>query len=148
MKIKQTLKILSHLKWLFLVWMIVLIIQVFLSVPNIEISQIGAAIFLSGIFMGLESLGDSYSLSEREKKFYSQKKIVKIQGSIITTGAILLFIISLFFLSLKFLFPQMDAELLNDFSDLAYDCLAMMLGFLCLLKQIRDKELAYKSLDI
>jgi len=61
---------------------------------------------------------------------------------------ILVLVISLFFLSLQFIFPSMDANLLENFSALAFDCLALMLGLLCFLKQIRDKEKTFDSLNI
>jgi len=142
---EKTLRLLSHLKWLFLIWMLVLIVLIFINVPNVNITQIGTVIFLCGIFMGLESLGDSSDLTAKEIALYSNKRYVIIQSSILIAGAITVLIISLFFLSLRFIFPSMNADLLDNFSELAFDCMALMLGFLCMIKQMRDKETAYKN---
>lgn len=141
MSIKNTLHYASHLKWAFLAAVISLIIYAFVALPENLISIIGTIIFLAGIQMGLESLSDIEKMSEKEKTFYANSKYVKTQNSILLAVIILLAIISLLFLSLKFVFPS-KGSLFNAFFDLGLDCWAFILGLLCLLKSTYDKHSA------
>ena len=143
MDIKETLHYASYLKWLFLAAAIILIFYSFIVLPENLISIIGTVIFLLGIQMGLDSLSDIEKMSEKEKSNYTTPNFVKIQRIIISTSIVVLIIISILFLSLKFIFPS--KPLFNDFFDLGLDCWAMILGLLCLLKSIYDKNDFVKS---
>ena len=143
MDIKETLHYASYLKWLFLAAAIILIFYSFIVLPENLISIIGTVIFLLGIQMGLDSLSDIEKMSEKEKSNYTTPNFVKIQRIIISSSIVVLIIISILFLSLKFIFPS--KPLFNDFFDLGLDCWAMILGLLCLLKSIYDKNDFVKS---
>ena len=93
--------------------------------------------------MGLDSLSNIEKMSEKEKNIFKSGKYVKIQSIIILSSIVVLVIISLLFLSLKFIFPS--KPLFNDFFDLGLDCWALILGLLCLLKSIYDKDDFVKS---
>jgi len=111
--------------------------------PENLISIIGIIVFLAGIQMGLDSLSDIEKISNKEKNFYRKTKYVKTQSIIIISSIVVLVIISLLFLSLKFIFPS--KPLFNDFFDLGLNCWALILGLLCLLKSIYDKNEFVKS---
>lgn len=143
MNLKNTLHYASYMKWAFLLAAIILIFYSLIVLPENLISIIGIIIFLVGIHMGLDSLSDMEKMSEKEKNFYRNIKYVKKQRIIILSSIVVLVIISLLFLSLKFIFPS--NPLFNDFFDLGLDCWAMILGFLCLLKSIYDKNEFVKS---
>jgi hypothetical protein len=101
--------------------------------------EVGTAIFLAGIMMGLASLSDVKKMSKKEKSDLSNPKTRKYQFIALFAGVIVLILISALFLSLKFIFPAAEESFLNDFAKLGYDCLVMMLGFLCLIKQHIDR---------
>ncbi len=143
MNLKSTLHYASYLKWVFLIATIILIFYSLIVLPENLISIIGIIVFLTGIQMGLDSLSDIEKMSNKEKNFYRKTKYVKIQSIIVLLSIVVLVIISLLFLSLKFIFPS--RPLFNDFFDLGLDCWAMILGLLCLLKSIYDKNEFVKS---
>ncbi|MDX5585443.1 MAG: hypothetical protein QNK20_11070 [Aureibaculum sp.] len=143
MNLKNTLHYASYMKWAFLLAAIILIFYSLIVLPENLISIIGIIVFLVGIHMGLDSLSDMEKMSEKEKNFYRNIKYVKNQRIIVLSSIVVLVIISLLFLSLKFIFPS--KPLFNDFFDLGLDCWAMILGLLCLLKSIYDKNEFVKS---
>lgn len=143
MDLKKTLHYASYLKWLFLIALIILILYSLIVLPENLISIIGIIVFLAGIQMGLDSLSDIGKMSKKEFFFYGETKYVKIQSTIVLSSIVVLVLISLLFLSLKFIFPSIP--LFNDLFDLGLDCWAMILGLLCLLKSIYDKNEFVKS---
>lgn len=135
---KDILHFASHLKWVFIGAVLILTVYSFIVIPDNLISLIGVIIFLTGIYTGLESLGSMEKMSEKEITIFKNKKYVKTQSIILLSAIGLLIMISLLFLSLKFIFP--DVILFNDFFDVGLDCWALILGLLCLLKSIYDKH--------
>ena len=146
MVIKDTLHYASYFKWAFIIAAIILIFYSLITLPENLISIIGIILFLLGIYLGLDSLSDMDKMSKKEMKLFSDIKRVKILSTIILSSIIITVIISLFFLSLKFIFPS--KPLFNDFFDLGLDCWALILGLLCLLKSIYDKNEFVKSQHI
>ena len=114
--------------------------------PKNLISIIGIIIFLVGIYLGLDSLSDMDKMSKNEMKLFNNIKYIKKLSFVVLSSIIITAIISLFFLSLKFIFPS--KPLFNDFFDLGLDCWALILGFLCLLKSIYDKKEFVRSKSI
>jgi len=147
MKIIKVLHFLSHLKWLFGVWMIFLIFFIFINQPDNMIQLTGTAIFISGIMMGFASLSDTTKISAKEKKDLSNQKVSKRLLIFFLVIILLVGLISILFLFLRFIKPETDKSLLNDFTKLGYDGLVMMLGLLCLMKQLADKVKYVQSLD-
>ncbi len=143
MDIKNILHYASYLKWGFLIAVIILIFYSLIVLPENLISIIGIIIFLTGIQMGLDSLSDIDKMSKKEMKFFSNTKNVKRQKIIVLSSIVVLVIVSLLFLSLKFIFPS--KPIFNDFFDLGLDCWAMILGLLCLIKSIYEKDDFVKS---
>jgi hypothetical protein len=139
MKISALLHYASFLKWLVLLWMLVLILSVFFNSTQNIIEITSKSLFIAGVYMTLDSLTDISKISEKDKALYSNPKIVKKQKQIFISGAILLFIISILFFSIKF-FTKSNNSTIDDISNLGKDTIVMMLGFLCLLKNVYDKE--------
>jgi len=139
MDIKKTLHYISYVNWAFLISEIILILYCFIILPENLVSIVGIVIFITGIQMGLASLSDIEKMSEKEKSRYKDINYVKKQSIIILSGVVVLVIISLLFLSLKFVFPTKNTALYNAFFDLGLDCWALILGLLCLLKNTHEK---------
>ena len=146
MNLKNALHYASYFKWAFLIASVILISYSLITLPKNLISIIGIIIFLVGIYLGLDSLSDMDKMSKKEMKLFSDIKRVKILSTIILSSTIITVIISLFFLSLKFIFPS--KPLFNEFFDLGLDCWALILGLLCVLKSIYDKNEFVKSQHI
>jgi hypothetical protein len=122
-----------------MIWMSVLMIQVFFFHPENVIRITGNILFLSGIMLGFVSLSDNSKMSKKEMASLSNHKFVKRQLIFLFTGVVLLILISLLFFSIRFLFPVADKLVVSDFTKLGYDCLVMLLGFLCLIKQLIEQ---------
>ena len=86
-------------------------------------------------------------MSEKNKLRFKDQKFVKIQSISILIGFGLLVLISILFLSLKFIAPEKNILMFNNFFDLGLDCWALILGFLCILKSIHDKHVYALSLN-
>lgn len=83
---------------------------------------------------------DIERMSEKEMRFYRNTKLVKRQVVIILSGTVVVVLVSILFLSLKFIFPDKNNFLFNEFFNLGLDCWAFVLGLLCLLKSALDKH--------
>lgn len=147
MKISKALHFISHFRWLFAVWMIVLIVRVYFFESDNPVPLVGTVILLSGIMMGLTSLSDITKISVKEKKELLNPKNVKRIFTVYFAALIFMVLISILFLSLKYLFPSADESLLKDFANLGYDCLVSILGFLTIIKQYADKVDYAKGLN-
>lgn len=140
MNIKNILHKMSHLKWLFLIAQIVLIFYCLIALPDNLIPLTGIIIFISGIQLGLDSLSDLDNMSTKEIARYKNQKFAKRMSNFILYGILVLLLISILFMSLKFVFPKSHIDLYNDFFDLGLDCWALILGLLCHLKSVYDKN--------
>lgn len=130
---------LSFLKWFFLFWMLGLLIDIFIFKPDDSLQKVGTVLFLSGIMMGFSSLSDITKVSKKERKSLANPKYVKWRIHFFVCGIIILVLISLLFFSTGVLFPKGDPLIADDFKNLGYDCLVMILGFLCLIKQFTEQ---------
>lgn len=119
--------------------MVILIIYVFVSRNEDTTYTVGTIIFLAGIFMGFSSLSDMSKISSKGIASLNNTKVVKTQLAILFSGLIFLMLISISFHSIRFIFAQLDKVFRDGFTKLGYDCLVMMLGFLCLIKQFVDQ---------
>jgi len=146
MDLKILLHKISYLKWVFTAAQIVLILYSFIILPDNLVSIIGIIIFITGIQLGLDSLSDMDRMSQKEKARYSTTNYAKQQAIIVLSVIIVVVLISILFLSLKFVFPSNNNTLFNTFFDLGLDCWALILGLLCLLKSIYDKDTYVKSI--
>lgn len=142
MNIIRTLHKISYLKYLFLIAEIFLIIYAFIiSSDSVGlVSIIGVIILVTGIQLGLESLGDVTKMSDKEIRKYQTEKNVKARYKLIFYTIVVLILISLLFFSLKFLGSLRNKALFNEFFNLGLNLWALILGLLCLLKYIHDKE--------
>jgi len=140
MNINRNLHYISYLKWPFLIAEVGLIIYSFFVLPENLVSIIGIIIFITGIQMGLESLSDVEKMSLKEQKRFKDNKYVKKKSNIILSSILVLAIISLVFLSLKFVFTSKNTLLYNEFFFLGLNIWALILGLLCLLKSAGDKH--------
>lgn len=147
MKIINVLHYLSHLRWVFMIWMGILLIQVFFFHPGNAVKITGNIMFLSGIMMGFISLSDNSKMSKKEMTSLLNPKFVKRQLNFLFTGVVVLIFISLLFFSIRFLIPVAEKQVLSDFTKLGYDCLVMLLGFLCLIKQMIEQADYVKNLN-
>ncbi|MGE0088275.1 MAG: hypothetical protein AB7S50_02225 [Bacteroidales bacterium] len=139
MKVIAILHKLSYLKWVFVLWMIGLMAYIFIWSPENPIQLVGQVIFISGIAMGLTSLSDTTKITEKQVRDLSNPKTTKKLFVIFFVSIIFLFVISLFFHIQRFIHPEANKSILNDFTKLGYDCLVMVLGLLCLVKQLADQ---------
>jgi len=146
MKILKILHLLSYLRWFFLVWMLSLMIYIFYYHPENPQLLVGQIIYLTGIMMCFASLSDTSKLSEKQKKDLSNPKLVKGQFIFMFAGIIVLILISALFLTQRYIQPEADKSIINDFTKLGYDCLVMMLGMLCLIKQLAEQVNYVKKL--
>lgn len=147
MDIVKTLHKLSHLKWVFLVVEIFLIIYAFNVSAQSEklVSTIGILILVTGIQLGLDSLSDVTKMSEKEIKRYQERKSITIQFKSILIAILFFSTISLLFFSLKFIGSTRNESIFNAFFDLGLNLWALILGLLCLSKHIHDKNEFAKS---
>jgi hypothetical protein len=127
--------------------MIALIAYIFISKPGNPIPIVGTVVFISGIMMGFTSLSDTATLTKKEKKDLANPKAVKIQYISLFTAATIVVFVSTLFLSVKFIFPEASKSFIKDFSKLGYDCLVLLLGILCLIKQHAEKVNYVKNLN-
>lgn len=146
MDLKKILHKISYLKWVFMAAQIVLLLYSFIFLPDNLVSIIGIIIFVTGIQLGMDSLSDMDRMSEKEKTRYSTTDYAKQQAIIVLSVIVIVVLISILFLSLKFVFPSTNNSLFNAFFDLGLDCWALILGLLCLLKSIYDKDSYVKSM--
>lgn len=137
--INKTLHRLSHLKWLAFLWTIVQLYRAFSVFPNVDFSIIGNILYLSGIYLGLDSLVDSQRLSAAEKEQFRNEKFVRRLTRFVFLSIFFLIFIGVLFIVAGFAFPSMSESMSASLTQLGYDCLVTMLGMLCLLKSIRDK---------
>jgi len=146
MDLKRILHKISYLKWVFMLAQIVLILYSFIVLPDNLVSLIGVIIFITGIQLGMDSLSDMDRMSEKEKTRYSTTNYANQQAIIVLSVIVIVVLISILFISLKFVFPSTENSLFNTFFDLGLDCWALILGLLCLLKSIYDKDSYVKSM--
>jgi uncharacterized protein YacL len=125
-----------------------------ISVPYLAINSsdnpiqlIGRVVFISGIMMGFASLSDISKISDSQKNKLLNPKYVKAIFAYFFVGVIILIIISILFISLKFVYPTADKTILNDFNKLGYDALVLLLGFLCLIKQFTEQVEYVKNIE-
>ena len=142
MNIENTLHKISHLKWVFLAIEVFLIIYAFkiISHPESLINTISIIIFISGIHLGLESLSDVSKMSKKQIKKFQKRKNITTQTKTLLIAILVLAIISLLFFSLKFIGSERNENLFNEFFYLGLNIWALILGLLCLLKSIYDKN--------
>jgi hypothetical protein len=127
--------------------MIGLMAFIFIWNPEKPIQLVGQVIFISGIAMGLASLSDTTKITKKQISDLSNPKIVNRLFITFFTGIILLVFISFLFQIQRLIHPEVDKSLLNDFTKLGYDCLVMILGLLCLVKQLADQVKYVNGLD-
>lgn len=139
MNITKFLHLASHFRWLFFIWMMVSVPYLAINSSDNPIRLIGRAVFFSGIMMGFASLSDISKISGSQKKKLLNPKYVKAIFAYFFVGVIVLIIISLMFISLKYIYPTADKTILVEFNKLGYDALVMLLGFLCLIKQFTEQ---------
>lgn len=147
MKINSLLHNISYLKWLFLLWAVVLILYAFIRLPDNILSITGTIIFLIGIYLGLDSLSDISRISEKEKARFKQKNFAKIQGIIVLSAIGILSLISILFLSSRIFLSSKDPSVADPLFKLGLDCLVFILGLLCLLKSIHEKNAFVETTD-
>lgn len=142
MNIVKALHIISHLRWIFLLWMVSLMMYIFFYHPYNSLQLVGQVLFISGIMMGLTSLSDVSKMSKKQINELSNPRKSRLQLIMLISGVIIIVLISTYFFLLRFLFPDANADYIKSFTRLGFDCLVMMLGMLCLIKQYAD-QLAY-----
>lgn len=145
MRIVYVLHLLSHLRWFFLFWMIGQLIFIFSDISNNTPSSVGNTIFIAGLMMGFTSLSDTSRMGKKQMEKLRSQKYVKFQFIGFFSSVAILVFVSILFFSVRFIFPSAEKTVLNDFTKLGYDCLVMLLGILCLVKQFIDQVDYVKS---
>lgn len=140
MNVNNILHKLSYLKWLFFMAEIVLILYCLIVMPEDLISYIGIIIFITGIHLGLDSLSDVEHMSTSEKNRFRNGNYASALSKFILIGIVVLILISMLFFSLKFIGSTRNAALFDEFFNLGLNLWALILGLLCLLKSVNDKQ--------
>lgn len=129
----------SHLKWVMFIGAMYYMVQAFIHIPDSVLSLTSNAVFLLGIYLGLDSLSDVSKLSQKQLMKLNSEKAMLTQSRIILMSIYILLIVSTFFIFLQLLFPKINPEVGAEIQNLGLNCLALMLGFLCLFKSVKDK---------
>ena len=137
MNLKSILHTTSHLKWVFMAAQVILIAYCLFVLPDNLIEMSGIVIFLTGIQLGLDSLGDLEKMSTKDRIRYQNRTFIQLQSRILISAMGVLVLISTLFMALKFIFP--GKPLFDEFFYLGLNCWALILGLLCLLKSAIDK---------
>jgi len=145
-KIIQLLHFISHLRWVFLIWLLGLLIFIFFFHPNDPIQKTGQVLYICGIMMGLASLSDVTKISKKQIKELSNPGNVNKQFFALIAAVSILVLISLLFFAQPLIHPSAEKNLIAAFTKLGFDCLVVMLGIFCLLKQLTEKVNYVKSL--
>ena len=140
MTIKKYIHIATFFKWPFLLSTIVLIAYALIYQPDNLINLIGIILFIIGIYMGLDSLEDNSKMSRKEISFYKNQTNVNRLSRLISLSIISSIVISLFFMSLRFIFPSQSSNIFRNLFEVGLDCWALILGLLCVLKSTYDKR--------
>jgi len=141
MTLTTTLHRLSHLKWIFLIAQVAMTLYVFIVLPSNLITLIGTIIFITGIQMGLDSLSDIERMTDKQIERYARPSFIQSQSRFLLTAILITSLISLLFMSLTLFSNARTEDLYNQFFSLGLDCLALLLGFLCVLKSTNDKNI-------
>jgi len=148
MNMNKVFHMLSHLRWLFFVWLLLYLPYNFIYHAENVVQITGTGLFIAGIMMGFVSLSDVTKISQKQKKELSNPKYTKAVFIYYFGSIIFLALISLLFLTLRFIFPTADKSLIEEFSSLGYDTLVLLLGVLCLLKQFTEQFTYVKSTEV
>ncbi len=130
----------SYLKWFFFATEIILILYCLCSIPDNLVAYIGIIIFITGIHLGLDSLSDIERMPLTERKRFQNSNYASRLSKFILLAIITLVLISLLFFSLKFIGSTRNELLFNEFFNLGLNLWALILGLLCLLKNVNDKH--------
>lgn len=141
MTLTTTLHRLSYLKWIFLIAQVAMTLYVFIVLPSNLITLIGTIIFITGIQMGLDSLSDIERMTDKQIERYARPSFIQAQSRFLLTAILITSLISLLFMSLTLFSNARTEDLYNQFFSLGLDCLALLLGFLCVLKSTNDKNI-------
>jgi hypothetical protein len=137
---------LSHARWIFFLWSLLLMVQAFLNPGHYALANTGLAVFLMGLFLGFLGFGDIERLSRREKKEFADQKNMKVYSAVLLGAAGFSFIMGLFFMNIHWLRPGLKESIEIELKTVGYHCFAFGFGFLCYLKMLFDKYKYYLSL--
>jgi len=124
MDLNKILHRISHLKWLFLAAQVGLIAYCFIALPENLITLIGVLIYVSGIYLGLESLSDIERMTAKEITRFQTESHAKKQIKFLLICIGFLGTISVFFMSLKFAFDE--RKIFNELFSVGLDCWALL----------------------
>lgn len=146
MKIINIFHYISHARWIFLIWAVYLMVQIFIHPYLYALSNTGLAIFLVGLFLGFWGFSDIEKLSKKTKKDFANPKSIKISSIIILVLAGYSFMMGIYFMNIKFMRPAINENVAIELKTVGYHCLALGFGFLCYMKMLFDKYKYYQSL--
>ncbi len=146
MKILDIFHYLSYAKWIFLVWAMFLMAQVFLHPGLYALSNTGLCVFLVGLFLGFMGFGDIEKLSKKDKKDFANPKSIKISAIVLLVVAGYIFVQGIYFMNIKSIRPAIKEDVAAELKNVGYNCFALGFGFLCYLKLIFEKYKYYQSL--
>jgi hypothetical protein len=126
--------------------MVSLMAYIFIVMPDNIISLIGITLFIMGVQQGLESLSDSEKMSPEEIKRYQTSTYATKRIRILLGAILILALISIMFMVLQFFGDARNSKLFNELFNLGVDCWALILGFLCQIRSIKDKDRHVNSL--
>ena len=145
MKELKLFHLLSHAKWIFLVWIMFLIVQAVLDPGSHALHNTGLAVFLAGLFLGFDGFSDIEKLSKRDIKNFSNLKSVKITLILLLIVAGYTLLVGIYMMNITRFKPGIKENIAIELKTVGYHCLALVFGFLCYLKLVFDKYRYYKS---
>jgi hypothetical protein len=146
MKIINIFHYISHARWIFLIWMLFLLVQIFINPIHYALSNTGLVVFLAGLFLGFLGFSDIEKLSKKDKKDFSNPKTIKIGSIFILFWAGFIFISGIYFMNIRLIKPGIKENMATEIKTVGYHCFALGFGFLCYLKLMFDKYKYYQSL--
>lgn len=145
MKTIRIFHVLSHARWVFFVWSVYLMIQVFRDPARYALANTGLAVFLMGLFLGFLGFSDIQRLSRRERKEFANPKGMRITIALLLSAAGFTFFMGVYLMNVDLLRPGLKETVLVEMKTVGYHCFALGFGFLCYLKLISDKYMHYLS---
>ncbi len=145
MKTIRVFHVLSHVRWVFFVWSVYLMVQAFRHPARYALANTGLAVFLMGLFLGFLGFSDIQRLSRRERREFADPKGMRITSVLLLSVAALTFLMGVYFMNIGLLRPGLKEAVVLELKTVGYHCFALGFGFLCYLKLVFDKYMHFLS---
>ena len=145
MKTIRIFHALSHVRWVFFVWSIYLMVQAFRHPARYALANTGLAVFLMGLYLGFLGFSDIQRLSRRECREFADPRGMRITSVLLLSVAAFTFLMGVYFMNIGLLRPGLKEAVTLELKTVGYHCFALGFGFLCYLKLVYDKYTHFLS---